>query len=102
MRLKVRKLRWSTLGLQFDWSKRGYNISLPHNKILDALSQLAKKMTSPTMPVGEDFQPEAAIVNYFGSGGPGVHNVQGLLRLIDSHTDTLERWRFAKKRNIFR
>ncbi|GJW21682.1 alpha-ketoglutarate-dependent dioxygenase AlkB [Tanacetum coccineum] len=62
-----RKLRWSTFGLQFDWSKRGYNVSLPHNKIPDILSQLAKEM-APAMPVGEDFQPEAAIVNYFGLG----------------------------------
>ncbi|CAI9279676.1 unnamed protein product [Lactuca saligna] len=32
-------------------------------------TQLAKKMASSAMPVGEEFQPEAAIVNYFGSGG---------------------------------
>lgn len=25
-------------------------------------------MAAPAMPVGEEFQPEAAIVNYFGSG----------------------------------
>ncbi|XP_021899617.1 alpha-ketoglutarate-dependent dioxygenase alkB [Carica papaya] len=64
----LRKLRWSTLGLQFDWSKRNYDVSLPHNKIPDALHQLAKRMASPAMPVGEEFQPEAAIVNYFGLG----------------------------------
>ncbi|GAB4845185.1 hypothetical protein Ancab_038593 [Ancistrocladus abbreviatus] len=64
----LRRLRWSTLGLQFDWSKRNYNVSLPHNKIPEALCQLAKKMTAPAMPVGEEFQPEAAIVNYFGLG----------------------------------
>ncbi|KAI7752754.1 hypothetical protein M8C21_026836 [Ambrosia artemisiifolia] len=64
----LRKLRWSTLGLQFDWSKRSYNVSLPHNKIPNALCQLAKKMAAPAMAVGEEFQPEAAIVNYFGSG----------------------------------
>ncbi|KAA8528970.1 hypothetical protein F0562_033542 [Nyssa sinensis] len=64
----LRKLRWSTLGLQFDWSKRNYNISLPHNKIPHALCQLAKRMATPAMPVGEEFQPEAAIVNYFGLG----------------------------------
>ncbi|KAI3515974.1 hypothetical protein L1887_14881 [Cichorium endivia] len=63
----LRKLRWSTLGLQFDWSKRSYNVSLPHNKIPDTLCQLAKKMAAPAMPAGEEFQPEAAIVNYFGS-----------------------------------
>ncbi|KAJ8646097.1 hypothetical protein MRB53_007845 [Persea americana] len=64
----LRKLRWSTLGLQFDWSKRNYDVSLPHNKIPDALCRLAKKLAAPAMPVGEEFQPEAAIVNYFGSG----------------------------------
>ncbi|KAJ0972539.1 hypothetical protein J5N97_020498 [Dioscorea zingiberensis] len=62
----LRKLRWSTLGLQFDWSKRNYDTSLPHNKIPDLLCQLAKKMAGPAMPVGDEFQPEAAIVNYFG------------------------------------
>ncbi|CAK7336163.1 unnamed protein product [Dovyalis caffra] len=64
----LRKLRWSTLGLQFDWSKRNYNVSLPHNKIPDGLCQLAKKMAAPAMPMGEEFQPEGAIVNYFASG----------------------------------
>ncbi|KAL8156924.1 hypothetical protein AgCh_001866 [Apium graveolens] len=64
----LRKLRWSTLGLQFDWSKRNYNVGLPHNKIPDLLSQLAKKMAAPSMSFGEEFQPEAAIVNYFGAG----------------------------------
>ncbi|GFZ21138.1 oxidoreductase, 2OG-Fe(II) oxygenase family protein [Actinidia rufa] len=64
----LRKLRWSTLGLQFDWSKRNYDVSLPHNKIPDALGQLAKRMAAPAMALGGEFQPEAAIVNYFGSG----------------------------------
>ncbi|KAL6952876.1 DNA-(apurinic or apyrimidinic site) lyase [Sarracenia purpurea var. burkii] len=64
----LRKLRWSTLGLQFDWSKRNYNVSIPHNKIPDALCELAKRMAVPAMPLGENFQPEAAIVNYFGLG----------------------------------
>ncbi|CAL5383235.1 unnamed protein product [Camellia sinensis] len=64
----LRKLRWSTLGLQFDWSKRNYNVSLPHNKTPDALCQLAKKMAAPAMLGGEQFCPEAAIVNYFGLG----------------------------------
>ncbi|KAF2292892.1 hypothetical protein GH714_029667 [Hevea brasiliensis] len=64
----LRKLRWSTLGLQFDWSKRNYNASLPHNKIPDALCQLAKRLAAPAMLMGEEFHPEAAIVNYFGLG----------------------------------
>ncbi|GMH20377.1 hypothetical protein Nepgr_022218 [Nepenthes gracilis] len=64
----LRKLRWTTLGLQFDWSKRNYNVYLPHSKIPDALIQLAKKMAAPAMPTAEEFKPEAAIVNYFGLG----------------------------------
>ncbi|PON32661.1 Alkylated DNA repair protein AlkB [Trema orientale] len=81
----LRKLRWSTLGLQFEWSKAGdtqllffifflmiglrnYDVSLPHNKIPDALCGLAKRLAAPAMPKGEDFKPEAAIVNYFGLG----------------------------------
>ncbi|KAG9445963.1 hypothetical protein H6P81_012091 [Aristolochia fimbriata] len=66
--LLLRKLRWSTLGLQFDWSKRNYDVRLPHNKIPDTLCQLAKKLARPAMSEGVQFQPEAAIVNYFSSG----------------------------------
>ncbi|XP_042057271.1 alpha-ketoglutarate-dependent dioxygenase alkB-like isoform X2 [Salvia splendens] len=76
----LRKLRWSTLGLQFDWSKRSYNISLPHKKIPDALCQLAKRMAAPAMPRGEEFLPEAAIVNYFGSGD-----------MLGGHLDDMEK-----------
>ncbi|KAJ1382062.1 Oxoglutarate/iron-dependent dioxygenase [Sesbania bispinosa] len=64
----LRKLRWSTLGLQFDWSKRNYDVSLPHNKIPEALCELAKQLAKPAMPAGVEFRPEAAIVNYFASG----------------------------------
>lgn len=48
--------------------QRSYNVGLPHYKIPGLLSQLAKKMAAPSMPLGEEFQPEAAIVNYFGAG----------------------------------
>lgn len=64
----LRKLRWSTLGLQFDWSNRNYNVSLQHNKIPEALCELAKRLAKPAMPAGVEFHPEAAIVNYFASG----------------------------------
>lgn len=52
----------------FVFLQRSYNLSLPHKKIPDALCQLAKRMAAPAMPYGEEFQPEAAIVNYFGLG----------------------------------
>uniref|UniRef100_A0A7N0V030 Alpha-ketoglutarate-dependent dioxygenase AlkB-like domain-containing protein n=1 Tax=Kalanchoe fedtschenkoi TaxID=63787 RepID=A0A7N0V030_KALFE len=57
---------WSTLGLQFNWSERNYNVALPHKKIPDALGQLAKRMAAPAMKISEECQPEAAVVNYLG------------------------------------
>lgn len=78
--LLLRKLRWSTLGLQFDWSKRSYNVDLPHKKIPNPLCQLAKRMAAPAMPYGEEFQPEAAIVNYFGLGD-----------MLGGHLDDMEK-----------
>lgn len=48
--------------------QRNYDVSLPHNKIPDELCQLAKRLAVPAMPFGEEFKPEGAIVNYFGSG----------------------------------
>lgn len=64
----LQKMRWTTLGLQFDWSKRNYNVSLPHNKIPESLCQIAKRMAAPAMLDGNNFCPEAAIVNFFGAG----------------------------------
>lgn len=49
-------------------SQRNYDVSLPHDKIPTALGELAKRMAAPAMPLGEEFKPEAAIVNYFGLG----------------------------------
>lgn len=48
--------------------QRNYDVSLPHKKIPDTLCQLAKRLATPAMPLGEEFQPEGAIVNYFGPG----------------------------------
>ncbi|KAF6148480.1 hypothetical protein GIB67_038835 [Kingdonia uniflora] len=76
----MRKLRWSTLGLQFDWSKRNYDTSLPYNEIPKYLCQLARRMADPAMPTGEEFCPEAAIVNYFGSGD-----------MLGGHLDDMEK-----------
>ncbi|KAL0928629.1 hypothetical protein M5K25_000535 [Dendrobium thyrsiflorum] len=54
---------------QFSVSKsalRNYAVSLPHKRMPDDLCLVAKKMAVPAMPNGEEFKPEAAIVNYFG------------------------------------
>lgn len=50
-------------------------MSLPHNKIPDGLCELSKRMAKPAMALGEDFQPEAAIVNYFGLGIFGTNTL---------------------------
>ncbi|KAM1280595.1 hypothetical protein ACFXTH_021498 [Malus domestica] len=47
------------------WKLRNYDVSLPYDKIPDTLCQLAKRLAKPAMPLGEEFQPEGAIVNYF-------------------------------------
>jgi len=43
-------------------------VSLPHNKIPEALCELAKQLAKSALPTGVEFRPEAAIVNYFGLG----------------------------------
>jgi hypothetical protein len=52
----------------FFYVQRNYNVSLQHNKIPEALCELAKQLAKPALPAGVEFQPEAAIVNYFASG----------------------------------
>ncbi|KAG2561973.1 hypothetical protein PVAP13_8KG204601 [Panicum virgatum] len=57
----------STAPCSASWTgRRNYDVSLPHKKIPDALASLAKNMAIPAMPFGEEFKPEAAIVNYYG------------------------------------
>jgi alkylated DNA repair protein alkB family protein 1 len=61
----VRKLRWATVGLQFNWSKRAYNESLPFQEIPTKLAELAARLAKPAMQEGT-FKAEAAIVNFYG------------------------------------
>eukprot|EP00249_Psilotum_nudum_P005937 c19337_g1_i2 orf=302-1516(+) len=61
----LRKLRWATLGLQFDWSKRAYDLSLPYTRLSSKLSELASRLAKPALTCGS-FCAEAAIINYFG------------------------------------
>lgn len=51
-----------------EYVQRNYDVSLPHDNIPDALSKLAKHLAKPALPVGVEFQPEGAIVNYFALG----------------------------------
>lgn len=60
--------------------QRNYDVSLPHNEIPDQLCQLVKKLAVSAMPAGDEFKPEAAIVNYFASGiRRNIHCICALL-----------------------
>lgn len=45
----LRKLRWATLGLQYDWSSRSYIESLPHAPFPADLADLAARLAAPAM-----------------------------------------------------
>lgn len=60
-------------------------MSLPHDNIPDALCQLAKRMAAPAMPAGDEFRPEAAIVNYFGPGSYKLKSVSLILHCASMH-----------------
>ncbi|GAQ84473.1 2-oxoglutarate (2OG) and Fe(II)-dependent oxygenase superfamily protein [Klebsormidium nitens] len=45
----LRKLRWATLGLQYDWSSRSYDESLPHAPFPADLADLAARLAAPAM-----------------------------------------------------
>ncbi|CAI7930911.1 unnamed protein product [Closterium sp. NIES-54] len=67
----VGKLRWATLGVQFDWSKRAYDPSLPFRPFPTFLAHLASRLAAPAMPSAHaTFSPEAAIVNFYHPGLP--------------------------------
>ena len=94
-RTLLRKLRWATLGIQFDWAKvppslhlspsvamlccahwsvrrgcvqRGYNEQLRHAPFPQDLAELAAELAAPALPAGRKFKAEAAIVNFYGPG----------------------------------
>lgn len=64
----LHKLRWTTLGLQFDWNRRAYDSSLPHAPFPEYLANLAEKLAAPALEEGSQFSAEAAIVNFYHEG----------------------------------
>lgn len=76
----LRKLRWATLGLQFDWMKKAYNLQLPYNPFPQNLAELATKLAKPAVGTGEQFNAQAAIVNFYGPDA-----------MLGGHVDDLER-----------
>ncbi|PNH06299.1 Alpha-ketoglutarate-dependent dioxygenase alkB [Tetrabaena socialis] len=79
----LRKLRWATLGPQFDWSRRQYDMAAEHRPLPASLAQLATQLVAAVealqhaglgvLPIGASgraaaYQPDAAIVNYYQPG----------------------------------
>eukprot|EP00850_Spirogloea_muscicola_P016728 SM000138S00035 [mRNA] locus=s138:144539:146617:- [translate_table: standard] len=79
----LRRLRWATIGIQFDWSNvkprlfvepfclthhRQYDHTKPHRPIHKDLAALATKLARPALPPGSTFRSEAAIVNLYSEG----------------------------------
>eukprot|EP00897_Mesotaenium_endlicherianum_P010544 jgi/Mesen1/9518/ME000637S08971 len=62
------KLRWATVGVQFDWSRRAYDRSLPHQPFPADLAELAAELARPAMRDGQRFLAQAAIINFYGPG----------------------------------
>ncbi|CAI5982854.1 unnamed protein product [Closterium sp. NIES-65] len=76
----VGKLRWATLGVQFDWSTRAYDPSLPFRPFPTFLAHLASRLAAPAMPSAHaTFSPEAAIVNFYHPGD-----------MLGGHVDDME------------
>uniref|UniRef100_A0A7R9VE33 Fe2OG dioxygenase domain-containing protein n=1 Tax=Chlamydomonas euryale TaxID=1486919 RepID=A0A7R9VE33_9CHLO len=75
----LRKLRWATLGPQFKWTARKYDLESEHRPLPAELGQIAAQVASAvasmwrpvdrnnSAPVGP-FRPDAAIINYYRDG----------------------------------
>eukprot|EP00850_Spirogloea_muscicola_P001338 SM000005S17135 [mRNA] locus=s5:367661:369607:+ [translate_table: standard] len=64
----LRRLRWATIGIQFDWSNRQYDHTMPHRPIRKDLVALAARLACPALPPGSTFRAEAAIINFYSEG----------------------------------
>ncbi|KAK9906670.1 hypothetical protein WJX75_005879 [Coccomyxa subellipsoidea] len=73
----LRKLRWATLGPQFDWTARVYDVHAPYRPLPAELRTLAVAISSAVAgldmhPAGVhdwgDWEPDVALVNYYREG----------------------------------
>lgn len=59
----LEKLRWTTLGYQYDWTNRTY----PKDKHYDFPKDLLKTTKEIAERVGSEIEPQAAIINYYSN-----------------------------------
>ena len=64
----LKKLRWATLGEQFDWTNRAYDPALPHAPFPPFLASLSQRLARPALDSALAFSPEAAIINFYHEG----------------------------------
>ncbi|GLI61765.1 hypothetical protein VaNZ11_004234 [Volvox africanus] len=89
----LRKLRWATLGPQFNWSQRQYDFVGVHRQLPSSLEGLAIQLAAvvenlqvaglkvlPPAAASGGYKPDAAIVNYYQQGD-----------VLGGHLDDVER-----------
>ncbi|EFJ53252.1 hypothetical protein VOLCADRAFT_115825 [Volvox carteri f. nagariensis] len=89
----LHKLRWATLGPQFDWTQRQYDFESVYRRLPPSLEALAKQLAAvvdglegaglrvlPAAAACGGYRPDAAIVNYYQQGD-----------VLGGHLDDVER-----------
>lgn len=89
----LHKLRWATLGPQFNWTERQYDFSVQYRPLPATLASLARQMAAAVdslqaaglqvLPQGSSrshYEPDAAIINYYQEGD-----------VLGGHLDDVER-----------
>eukprot|EP00899_Mesostigma_viride_P025167 jgi/Mesvir1/5835/Mv00629-RA.1 len=64
----LRRLRWTTIGMQYNWSKRAYLERTLVSTFPSVLSDAVGRIMEAAGMAGENYRPEAGIVNYYGPG----------------------------------
>ena len=60
------KLRWASLGPQFDWTNRVYRDDIPYRELPGNLKSLAEHLVR-SLGVQTDYNADAALLNFYGS-----------------------------------
>ncbi|GIM09571.1 hypothetical protein Vretimale_13395 [Volvox reticuliferus] len=89
----LRKLRWATLGPQFNWTQRQYDFVGVHRQLPSSLETLARQLAAvvenlqvaglkvmPPAAASGGYKPDAAIINYYQQGD-----------VLGGHLDDVER-----------
>lgn len=62
----LNKLRWITLGPQFDWTRRCYNDDIKYRELPSVLKTMSEKIVH-ALDIDADYTADAALLNFYGS-----------------------------------